>query len=79
MLFSVAPNDYTARINQQLNFPRDTTQFTFTIPIQNDQLHELTEMFQVRLILPAEGGVSNVNLGTPNPATVQIIDDDCEG
>lgn len=79
MLFSVEPNDYIGNRPQLFNFPAGTTQFTLRIPIQNDQLHERTETFQVVLGIPAEGALPNINLGTPNPATVQIIDDDCEG
>ena len=71
------PMDYTAAgQNDGVIFPAGATGATFTIPINNDIIHELTENFTVRLDPPGEGTGSDVTVGTNT--TVKIIDDDCE-
>jgi hypothetical protein len=67
---AIAPGDYTTTINTLTFTPGQTTR-TFTIPINNDGNAELDEIFSVTLSNPV-----NATLGTPNPATVTIIDDD---
>ena len=57
--------DYTAA-NQILNFPAGYSQLELTIPIRDDDLYELSETFQVQVLLPNK----------PVPAVVEIIDND---
>ena len=68
---SLAPLDYTA-INQRSIIPAGTTRFEMTISIQNDDLNELSETFEVRLSLPDEPTVVITN------TTIEIIDNDSE-
>ena len=72
------PMDYTRNggSNDEVIFPARATEATFTIPIINNNIHELTEDFTVRLDPPREGTGSSVTVGTNT--TVKIIDDDCE-
>ena len=57
---SLAPMDYTA-INQTSIIPAGTTRFEITIPIQNDELHEPSETFQVHLSLPDEPTICSIS------------------
>ena len=52
--------DYTA-INQTSIIPAGTTRFEITIPIQNDELHEPSETFQVHLSLPDEPTICSIS------------------
>lgn len=67
---AIAPGDYTAT-GSTLTFSPGVILRTFTIPIINDSVIELSETFMVTLSNPV-----NATLNTPNPATVTIIDND---
>jgi hypothetical protein len=67
---ATAGSDYTTRSGTLTFIPGQTSR-TFTVPIINDTNTELNETFTVTLSTP-----TNASLGTPNPATVTIIDDD---
>ena len=60
--------DYTAVPVTITNFPAGNSQINLTIPIRDDDLHELSETFQVQVFLPNK----------PVPAVVEIIDNDRE-
>ena len=60
--------DYTAVHETITYFPAGNSRINLTIPIQDDDLHELSETFQVQVSRPNE----------PVPAVVEIIDNDCE-
>jgi hypothetical protein len=65
-----AGSDYTSA-NGTLTFvPLDTTE-TFTVPLLPDSLDEADETVNLTLSAP-----SNATLGSPNPATLTILDDD---
>ena len=69
--------DYTGSTNQRIVIPANTQTYAISIPIENDSIRESTEQFGVQLILAADTP-SRVTTGTPNPTTVQILDDDCK-
>ncbi len=67
---ATAGADYTA-VNGTLDFAPGQTAVTFTVPILDDTLYEGDET--VTLSLESAG---RATLGTPNPATLTILDDD---
>ena len=58
--------DYTAANQILINFPAGYSRLELTIPIRDDDLYELSETFQVQVLLPNK----------PVPAVVEIIDND---
>ena len=58
--------DYTAANQILVNFPAGYSRLELTIPIRDDDLLELSEIFRVQVSLPNE----------PVPAVVEIIDND---
>ena len=68
----IAPNDYSS-VTTEICFPPGTSEQTVVVPILNDDIHEPTESFLVRLSLPA--GQTGVLLDQ-DPAPVTIEDDD---
>ena len=76
---ATAPSDYiNPGDSAQVTIQAGQTQATFTVTLNNDDIHELTENFTVLLVAPAEGNPADVSLGIPNPTTVKINDDDGE-
>jgi hypothetical protein len=67
---ATAGSDYTAASGTLTFLPNDTSK-TFTVPITQDSLYEGNETVTVTLSTPA-----GASLGSPNPATVTIVDDD---
>ena len=65
-----APGDYTA-VNGALSFMPGDTSKTFDVPINDDVLDEPDETVTLTL-----SNVGNADLGTNNPATLTIVDDD---
>jgi CSLREA domain-containing protein len=68
---ATAGQDYTAT-SGSLTFEANETSKTFTIPIINDTIVEPNETVSLALFNPTAGGT----LGTPNTATLTIVDDD---
>ena len=64
------PADYTQTSGMLTFLPNDTSK-TFTVPISQDTVYEGNETFNVTLSTPV-----GASLGSPNPATVTIIEDD---
>ena len=60
--------DYTAVPETITYFPAGNSRFNLTIPIQDDDFHELPETFQVQISRPNKSV----------PAVVEIIDNDRE-
>lgn len=67
---AIAPGDYTAT-NGTLTFAPNQTVNTFSIPIIDDALDEPDETIILTLSAPSNGV-----LGSPNPATLTILDND---
>ncbi len=65
-----AGSDYTTTSGTLTFTPGDTAK-TFTVPITQDTVYEGNEQFNVTLSMAV-----GATLGSPNPATVTIIDDD---
>ncbi|HEX9924634.1 MAG TPA: Calx-beta domain-containing protein [Anaerolineae bacterium] len=68
-LLATADLDYTD-VNDVLTFAPGQTSLNFSVPIINDDLQEPDETVQLTLSSP-----TNATLGTPNPATLTIVDD----
>ena len=64
-------SDYGAVVSQTLTINAGATSTSFNVSIINDTLSEGNETFTATLSAP-----TNATLGTPNPATVTIVDDD---
>jgi Tol biopolymer transport system component len=64
-----APDDYTARIQQDITIPAGQTQGTFTVDTVRDSITESDETVTVSI----RGG-TNVSLGSPSSATGTIRD-----
>ena len=58
--------DYTAANQIRINYPAGYSRLKLSIPIRDDDLHELSETFQVQVLLPNK----------PVPAVIEIIDND---
>ena len=70
-LAGIPPNgDYTGTIGT-LTFAPGVSSRTVSVPITNDSAPESSETINLTLSSP-----SNATLGTPNPATLTIIDDE---
>ena len=72
-----APSDYSGSTNQRIVIPANTQTFDISIPIESDNTLESNEQFRVQLALAADTP-SRVTTGSPNPTTVEILDDDCK-
>ena len=59
-------------------FPANSTKESFTIPIINDDVYELDEMFSLTLEIPQPAQDAGVMRGVPFMATVTITNDDRE-
>jgi hypothetical protein len=70
---ALAGSDYLTATGA-LTFAPGATVQTFTITITDDLVDELDETLTLALNNPA-----NATLGTPNPATLTIVDDDAPG
>jgi hypothetical protein len=68
---AVAGNDYAATTGT-LAFADGETSKTFTVPIINDAIYEAGESFTVALYGATDGAI----VGSPEKATITIIDDD---
>ena len=69
--------DYTGR-EFFVMFPANSTKESFTIPIINDDVYELDEMFSLTLEIPQPAQVAGVMRGVPYMATVTITNEDRE-
>ncbi len=67
---ATAGDDYTAA-NGTLTFPPEVTSQTFPVTILGDTIDEPDENIELSLSNP-----NNATLGTPNPATLTIVDND---
>ena len=65
--------DYTSG-PYTVTFPAGSTTATFDVPINNDMISEGNEDFKLNIDEASLPG--SVRLGTPDEATVTIIDDD---
>jgi subtilisin-like proprotein convertase family protein len=70
-----APADYTATSGQLCWANGNIAPKTFTVPIVNDTLAESAESLNLTLSNPTGGAV----IGSPNPATLTILDDEVAG
>ena len=69
--------DYTAIApNSRVTIPAGQTSVNYNIPIIDDGAFENQEQFQAELFLVPGTTPSAVTLGTPNPTTIQINDND---
>ncbi|MCI0465353.1 MAG: hypothetical protein L0Z62_51185 [Gemmataceae bacterium] len=68
---AAAPGDYKTN-SKQLVFQPGQTSLPFDVEIVNDQVPEPVKTFSLTLSGPS----TNATVGSPNPATVTIIDDD---
>jgi uncharacterized repeat protein (TIGR01451 family) len=66
---AIAGSDYTTAIGT-LIFPPSSTSQTFTVPITDDVVYDPDETITLTLSSP-----SNALLGSPNPATLTIVED----
>ena len=67
--------DYTSATNQAITIPANTQRFNISIPINDDNVHEATEVFRVMLSRVATTP-SSATIVNPNPTTVEITDND---
>jgi hypothetical protein len=67
---ATAGSDYTTRSGTLTFLPNQSSQ-SFTVPITQDTVYEGNEQFTVTLSTPV-----GCSIGSPNPATVTILDDD---
>ena len=70
---TVAPCD---RVSEMYNvsIPAYTTSFTYNIPITDDDVYEIDEIFKVRIVAPPSR--SQVKRGQPYAATITVLDDE---
>ena len=73
LILSTAPDDYIST-TKLLNFTSSNTEFDISVPIINDNLIELTEMFQANLRVVSKHGVE-IFL-QPGQAVVNINSED---
>ena len=69
---ATAGSDYTATSGTLLCTPGQTSK-TFSVPILNDTADEADETVTLTLSSPG-----NATLGTPNPATVTLVENDVD-
>ena len=63
-------------VNQRATIPAGSTQVAVNVPIVDDSLHENTERFTVQIQSIGEVTPAGVSVGTPNPAMIDITDND---
>ena len=73
LILSTAPDDYTST-TKLFNFTSSNTEFDISVPIINDNLIELTEMFQANLRVVSKHGVEIIL--QPGQAIVNISSED---
>ena len=68
-------SDY-AREHFSLTFPAGVNVISFNVTIIDDNIAELAELFTLDLEIPAASAAMGVIKGSPDTATVNIIDDE---
>ena len=61
-----------------MTFPAGVNVMNFNVPITNDNIAELAESFTLDLEIPAASAAMGVMKGSPDTATVNIVDDEGE-
>ena len=59
-----------------VTFPAGVNVITFNVPIINDNIAELAESFTLDLVIPPASTAMGVIAGSPDTATVNIMDDE---
>ena len=59
-----------------VTFPAGVNAITFNVPIINDNIAELAESFTLDLVIPPASTAMGVEKGSPDTATVNIMDDE---
>ena len=59
-------------------FPAGVNVMSFNVSIINDNIAELAESFTLDLVIPAASAAMGVIAGSPDTATVNIMDDEGE-
>ena len=73
---NIEPADYTALVSTTVTIAGNTDSATFEINIEDDNVVESNETFQVQITsISPQGGI---DIGTPSSVTVMIIDNDGE-
>ena len=76
LLSPTAPGDYTSLgAGATITFPAGTTRMGFDITIINDNMSEQNEPFTAMLGVIAGQTPVRVITGSPNPTTLEIVDD----
>ena len=68
-------SDYSGE-SFSVTFPAGVNVMSFNVPIINDNIAELAESFSLTLEIPAESMACGVIAGSPDTATVNIVDDE---
>ena len=58
-----------------VTFPAGVNVITFNVPIISDNIVELAESFSLDLVIPPPSAAMGVIKGSPNTATVNIMND----
>ena len=61
-----------------VTFPAGVNVMSFNVSIINDNIAELAESFTLDLVIPAASAAMGVIAGSPDTATVNIMDDEGE-
>ena len=72
---STAGVDFTSATNQVITIPANAVRFNIPIAINDDNINEPDESFNV-VLSRAAGTPSDVTIGSPNPTTVTIQDNE---
>ena len=59
-----------------VTFPAGVNVITFNVPIINDNIAELAESFTLDLAIPPASTAMGVIAGSPDTATVNVMDDE---
>ena len=70
-------SDYSG-VSFSVTFPAGVNAMSFNVPIINDNIAELAESFTLDLEIPAASAAMGVMKGSPDTATVNIMDDEGE-
>ena len=68
-------SDYSG-ISFSVTFPAGVNAMNFNVPIINDNIAELAESFTLDLEIPPASAAMGVEKGSPDTATVNIVDDE---
>lgn len=74
-VIGTAPSDYTTERNTAISIPANETRVTFNVLINDDNILEYDENFNVIINVSLPTGIM---VGDPGQAAVTIVDDDGE-